>query len=365
MPRRITADRTLFSVSVVLVVTGVVMVGSATAYYALSGSAHSGMPMFLIRQIAYAAAGLFLMVRLMRTDYRIFARPQVVLALVGGTALLLLLVFAFGPHKGTHRWIPLGLFSVQPSEIAKFTLVVFLAYMAEKKGDTINVLSVGTIPTVSVAGLLAALVLFEPDMGTAVVLLLVTFLVLFTAGLSWKYVVAAGGLAALLLPAMVWLEPYRAERILAFLHPDTRLQGTNFQLYQSKIAIGSGGLFGSGLALGQQKWLFLPEAHTDFIFSVIGEEVGLIGTVGIALLFLLFLWRGLRASVRAHDRFGQYLALGITLMVVSQAFLNMGVASGLLPTKGLPLPFVSFGGSSLMASLAMTGVLLNVSQQSG
>ncbi len=364
MPRKVSADRTLFGVTVVLVVFGAVMVGSASAYYSLSDSGGI-FSSFLLRQIVYASVGLFLMYRLMRTDYHLFARPHVVLGLVGGTALLLVLVFLFSPHKGTHRWIPLGFFSVQPSELAKFALAVFLAYMAEKKGEEINSLSVGTIPCFTVAGLLAGLVLFEPDMGTAVVLLLVTTLVLFAAGLNWRYLMGTAGAGAALLPVMLWLEPYRMKRVFGFLHPEENLQGTNFQLFQSKIALGSGGVLGSGLALGQQKWLFLPESHTDFIFAVIGEEIGLIGTVGVLVLFLLFFWRGARAGLRAPDRFGTYLALGITLFLVCQAFLNMGVATGLLPTKGLPLPFVSYGGSALIVSLGMTGVLLNVSQQGG
>ena len=362
MPRKVSADRTLFGVTVVLAAIGVVMVGSASSYYSLSQSGGI-FSSFMVRQIVYATAGLLLMYRLMRTDYHFFARPQVVFGLVGGTTLLLMLVFLFSAHKGTHRWIPMGFFSVQPSELAKFALAVFLAHMADKKGEQINSPSVGTVPCFAVAGLLAGLVLFEPDMGTAVVLLLVTTLVLFSAGLRWKYVLGTAGAGAALLPVMILLEPYRLKRIFAFLHPEENLQGANFQLFQSKIALGSGGVFGSGLALGQQKWLFLPESHTDFIFSVVGEELGMIGTSILLILFLVFFWRGARASLRAPDRFGTYLALGITLFLVCQAFLNMGVASGMLPTKGLPLPFVSYGGSALIVSLGMTGVLLNVSQQ--
>lgn len=365
MPRKVSHDRVLFTTILVLTVFGIVMVGSASSYYSLDQTEMTLSGRFLMRQIVYACAGLFVMVRLMKIDYHTYMRRRVALGLVAGCVFLLLVVFAFGAHKGTHRWIPLGLFSVQPSELAKFALAVFLAYMAERKGEEINVLAIGTIPCFGVAGLLAGLVFIEPDMGSAVVLMLVTTLVLFAAGLRWQYVAGAAATAAVLLPAMIFVAPYRAQRLLAFLHPEKDLQGPNFQLFQSKIALGSGGLLGSGLALGQQKWLFLPESHTDFIFSVIGEELGLIGTVAVIGLFLVFLWRGLRTSVRAQDRFGTYLALGITLFVVCQALINMAVSTGLMPTKGLPLPFVSYGGSSLIVSLGMAGVLLNVSQQAG
>jgi cell division protein FtsW len=365
MPRIARADRTLFGLTIALTVFGVVMVGSASSYYSLNQSGMTVSSQFLLRQILYACAGLFVMYRVMKIDYHIFARRSVVLGLVGGTTLLLLFVFLFGAHKGTHRWIPVGLFSLQPSELAKFTLAVFLAYMVHRKGEEINATAIGTMPSFGVAGLLAGLVLIEPDMGTAVLLMLVATLVLFAAGLRWQYVAAAGGTFAIALPILIFMAPYRAARMLAFMHPEQDLQGPNFQLFQSKIAIGSGGVLGSGLAFGQQKWLFLPESHTDFIYSVIGEELGLVGATVTLVLFLLFFWRGMRASLRAPDRFGTYLALGITLFVVCQAFINMGVATGLLPTKGMPLPFVSYGGSSLVVSLGMAGVLLNVSQQAG
>ena len=237
--------------------------------------------------------------------------------------------------------------------------------MAERKGEDINTTAIGTIPCFGVAGLLAGLILIEPDMGTAVLLMLVATLVLFAAGLRWQYVAGAVGAGIVGLPVLILMAPYRLARMLAFLHPEQDIRGPNFQLLQSKVAIGSGGVMGSGLALGQQKWLFLPESHTDFIFSVIGEELGLVGGLLVLGMFLIFLWRGVRASLRAPDRFGTYLALGITLFVVCQALINIAVATGLLPTKGMPLPYVSYGGSSLVVSLAMAGVLLNVSQQAG
>jgi cell division protein FtsW len=339
------------------------MVGSASSYYGVQRADASVSFYYLIRQILFASAGLVAMYRLMKTDYHVFAKREVALGLLAGTMVLLLVVFLFDAHKGTHRWIPLVLFSIQPSELAKLSIAVFLAYMIERKGASINEFAVGTVPCFGVAALLGGLVLLEPDMGTCVLILMVATLVLFSAGLRWRYAAVAVGSAAVLLPAMILMAPYRAQRLFAFLHPEKDLQGPNFQLFQSKIALGSGGVFGTGLAFGQQKWLFLPESHTDFIFSVIGEELGLIGTLAVLALFVVLVYRGLRASLRAPDRFGTYLALGITLFLGCQTLINMAVATGLLPTKGMPLPYVSYGGSSLIVSLGMTGVLLNVTQQ--
>lgn len=363
MPRRISPDRALLALVVILTAFGVVMVGSASSYYSLNRTGMTVPYQFLLRQIVYAAAGLFLMHRLMKTDYHLFSRRGVALGLVGVTVLLLLAVFLFDARKGTHRWIPLGMASFQPSELAKFVVVVFLAYMVEKKGEAINITAVGTVPCYAVAGLLAGLIFLEPDLGTALVLMLVTTIVLFAAGMRRRWIAGLAAAAVVALPVLIFSAPYRARRLLAFLHPGDDLRGPNFQLFQSEIAIGSGGLLGSGVGQGQQKWLFLPEAHTDFIFSVIGEEMGLLGTLFLLSLFVLVFWRGMRVSRRAPDRFGAFLALGITMFLVCQALTNMAVATGLLPTKGLPLPFVSYGGSSLIVTLGMSGVLLNVSQQ--
>jgi cell division protein FtsW len=301
----------------------------------------------------------------MKTDYHRLAEPRLVLLLTVGTLVLLVAVFFFEPRNSAHRWIPLGVASFQPSELAKFTIAVFLAYMIDKKAADINVASIGTVPCLAVTGLIAGLVLIEPDMGTALVLALVTGIVLYVAGLPRRWVLGLAGAGLVLVPALVLGASYRFQRLVSFLHPEENPLGGNFQLIQSKIALGSGGLLGNGLGRGQQKWLFLPEAHTDFIFAVIGEELGLVGTLITLSLFLVIFWRGMRACRRAHDAFGSYLALGITLFLVCQALINMGVASGLLPTKGLPLPFISYGGSSLVVSLGMTGVLLNISQRAG
>jgi cell division protein FtsW len=274
--------------------------------------------------------------------------------------VLLLAVFLFEARKGTHRWIPLGPAGVQPSELAKLAIIVFLASMIERKGEMIHAAAGGLVPCYGVAGFLAGLVFLEPDLGTSLVLMLVTTIVMFAAGMRARWIAAIGGTVALALPVLIFSASYRARRLLAFLHPEEDLRGPNFQLFQSKIAIGSGGVFGSGFGQGQQKWLFLPEAHTDFIFSVVGEELGLLGTLFLLSLFILLFWRGMRVTLRAPDRLGRFLALGITMCLVCQAFTNMAVATGLLPTKGLPLPFISYGGSSLVVTLGMAGILLNI-----
>jgi cell division protein FtsW len=266
--------------------------------------------------------------------------------------------------SGAHRWIPLGPLRFQPSEFAKLFTVVFMAHVLSRKEDQVNDPWTVSLPCFVVVGTLAFLVFIEPDMGSAVMLVAVACLMIFVAGLSWRAIAALGSLGLLAFVAGVLAKDYRLMRLKAFLDPSADALGSSFQLNQSLIAIGSGGLTGTGLGQGQQKAFFLPAVHTDFIFSVIGEELGLIGTAALLAAFLLIFWRGMRTSFRAPDRFGFYLALGITNLLVLQALINMGVCLGLLPTKGLPLPFISYGGSSLLASMAATGLLLNISQHS-
>jgi cell division protein FtsW len=241
---------------------------------------------------------------------------------------------------------------------------VFLAHLLARREERIHEPWAVVIPSGLVIGGLSFLVVIEPDLGSAVLLAVVAASMLFAAGLGWRYVGGAACAGVVAFVVAVIAEPYRLDRIRGFLAPSTDVQGTNFQLQQSLIAIGNGGLTGIGLGHGQQKAFYLPAAHTDFIFSVVGEELGLIGTLLLLTAFLLVFWRGMRAVLRAPDRFGSHLALGITLLIVLQALINMCVCVGLLPTKGLPLPFISYGGSSLLMSMVATGVLLNVSQHS-
>ena len=239
-----------------------------------------------------------------------------------------------------------------------------MAYMLSRKEKQVSDPWSVPIPCLGVVGVLGLLIVIEPDFGSAVMLFAVASVMIFVAGLRWKYIAAVGalGLAAVVLAVLV--EPYRMQRVLSWFNPSSDALGTNFQLNQSLIAIGSGGLTGVGLGQGQQKAYYIFASHTDFIFSIVGEELGLIGTLALLVAFLVIFWRGLRAAIKAPDQFGFYLALGITCLLVLQALTNMGVCLGLLPTKGLPLPLVSYGGSSLLVSMAALGLLFNVSQHS-
>lgn len=361
MARTLKSDKLLFTVTLLLVCCSVVMVYSASAHQAADrfGSA----TLFVGKQLVWAVLGIGVMLAAMRVDYHTLRRPSVIWALVAVTVVALFSVFFFAPRNGTQRWMILGPVSLQPSELAKLTAIVFAAALLELRMARVNDVrySVGPIAVVALA--LSALIVSEPDFGTAVVLLAVVGAVIFGAGLSYRYLV---GMGLLLMPAaiaLVILEPYRMRRLFAFLNPEADPSGASYQLNQSLIAVGSGGGLGRGLMEGVQKLYYLPEAHTDFIYAVIGEELGLLGTSFILACFTVIAWRGLRAALVAPDRFGALLAIGLTMMISLQALVNMSVVLGLAPTKGIPLPFVSNGGSSLLVSLLAMGILLNISQQ--
>ena len=360
--RKLAFDRKLFAAAVVLTVFGLVMVGSASAFSTLS--APDGAPRMLFKQAVHALAGFGLMYLLMRTDYRRWNRPWVAAVAVGFAFALLVVVLLCPPINGARRWVPLGPVNLQASEVAKLALVLFLAYTLDRKGEELSSGPRGFVPVLAVCGLMAGLILIEPDTGTTVLLGLLTLVLLAVGGVPARYLVGLSAAGAAGLAVVVAGSAYRRERFFAFLDPSADPLGSGFQINQSLIALGSGGLWGVGLGEGQQKAFYLPFPHSDFIFSVIGEELGLLGTCTVVALFGVIGWRGLRAALRAPDAFGTCLGLGLTLLLTMQALLNMGVATGLLPTKGLPLPFVSYGGSSLLASLAATGVLLNISQHS-
>jgi cell division protein FtsW len=337
------------------------MVYSASAVPALD---RYGSPAyFLLKQLAWVAIGLGSLLAVMRIDYHELRRPAVIWTLVGVTAAALLAVFLFEARNSTHRWLTFGIASVQPSELAKFTAVVFAAALLERRMHRVNDFGYALAPIVIVALSLAALIVLEPDFGTAAVLLTIVTAVVFGAGLTYRYLFGAVLVCAPIAMGLIFSATYRRDRLLAFLNPEQDPTGAAYQLNQSLIAVGSGGGVGRGLMGGLQKLFFLPEPDTDFIYAVVGEEFGLIGTTVILLCFLVIAWRGLRASLLAPDRFGALLAIGLTMMVALQAFVNISVVLGLLPTKGLPLPLVSRGGSSLVISLVAMGVLLNISQQ--
>lgn len=368
MPRRLESDRWLFGTTLALCLVGVVMILSASAVTAEQQYHHSYY--FLARQGVWLLAGLFGMFLLMRIDYHKLREPAVVYPVLCIVLLLLVGTFLLDKSHATHRWIKLGPANLQPSELAKLAVVLYLAWFLDlkrrqkaemefRKEDFLQTI----LPAMGPILLYSVLILLQPDLGTSMDIVLIATAVLYVAGLSWKWLAAGGLIAAPTLILLITLVPYRLARWLAFTHPDSDPQGAGFQLLQSLIAVGSGGFSGVGLMESKQKLFYLPEAHTDFIYAVICEELGFIGAIIVIALFAVYGWRGLRAAFSAPDAFGRLLALGITAMVLGQALINLVVVLGMVPTKGIPLPFISYGGSSLLVMLLATGVLLNISQQ--
>jgi cell division protein FtsW len=360
MAKRISADKWLFAVTLLLVFAGLVMVFSASAVMAKEkfGSPYH----FAWRQLMWAGAGVAAMFLVMNIDYRRYKHPAVVFSAIGLTTVALIAVFFLDRSHNTHRWFRLGAFSIQPSEFAKPTLILFLAYFLESRAKVLNTgrtLAAAIVPTLLFAALIAA----EPDLGTAIACVAITMTVLFVAGVRLRYFLWAAAPIPPVFYFLIWRVKWRHDRILAFLNPFDDPLGRGFHIIQSLIAVGTGGVTGLGLMEGKQKLFYLPEPHTDFIFAVTAEELGMLGAFILAGLFGVFLFRGFRAAVLSHDLFGRYLAAGITSMVLVQALFNISVVLGLMPTKGIPLPFISYGGSSLFITLASVGVLLNITQQ--
>ena len=305
------------------------------------------------------------MLVLMRIDYQRYASPMLILLLLGVSVVLLIAVFFFKARNGAHRWITFDAFSAQPSELAKLAFITFLAYFLTRRNedDEQRSFQATFLPAGIVAGLLMALIVKEPDLGTALMIGII-FVVMMRIGRvpTWHLLL----LALPVIPIgwyLVWHVGFRQKRLLAFLNPEADPQGAGYQILQSLYAVGSGGVSGVGLGSGKQKLGYLPEARTDFIFAVIGEELGFVGSALVVLVFGVLLWRCLKASFRAPDQFGQLLGIGLTTMLIAQAFFNISVVLSLVPTKGIPLPFVSAGGSSLLFALAAVGILLNISEQ--
>jgi cell division protein FtsW len=366
--RRLETDRWLFGVTLVLCLMGAVMIFSASAITAQQMYGHSYI--FVARQAAWLVMGLLGMFALMKLDYHRLREPAVVYTVLCLVVVMLVGTFFLDKSHATHRWIKLGPLNLQPSEMAKLAIILYLAWFLDlrrrretslefKKQDFLQTI----LPAVAPILVCVALIVAQPDLGTSVDVVLIMAAILFVAGLSWKWLAvgAAAGLPALVL--LIMNASYRQARLMAFLHPDSDPQGAGFQLLQSLIAVGSGGFTGVGLMESKQKLFYLPEAHTDFIFAVICEELGFLGATIVIALFAMYGWRGLRAAFNAPDGFGRMVALGVTAMVLFQALINFAVVLGMMPTKGIPLPFVSYGGSSLLVMLLATGVLLNISQQ--
>lgn len=359
MARRLAFDRILFAAVMLLVGLGLVMVYSASAV--LARQRGLAVNPYFIKQTVAAVVGIGAMLLAMHIDYRQLRRPAVVYGLVVGVLILLVAVLFAPALNNTRRWFFIGGLSIQPSELAKLALIPFLAYQINKKRDRLNHWTV-LIPCAFLTGLMVTLIYMGRDLGTAVLLMVPAFALVFLAGLSWHFL-AIGGLVLMpVLIGTIMMTPYRLKRWTAFLDPDADPLGHGFQVLQSLIAVGSGGLFGRGPGNSLQKLHFLPSPHADFIFAIVAEELGFIGAMAIVGLFSVVLWRGLRAGLRAPDDFGRYLAFGFTSVLVVQAFIHVSVALGMLPTTGVPLPLISHGGSSLVTSLIACGVILNVSQ---
>jgi cell division protein FtsW len=360
MARKLKSDRVLFFGTILMVGLSIVMVYSASAVVALE---RSGRPsLFLIKQGMWAALGLAVLAVVMRIDYREYRRPVIIWSALAIVVLMLIAVLFSPPVNNARRWFALGGLGIQPSELAKLSAIIFIAALLERRMDRINELGYSLIPIGLVVTALVGLILLEPDFGTSMSLAAIAAVMIFAAGLNYAYI--AGSILALVpvIAVIAMGASYRRRRLFTFLNPWEDPLGDGFQIIQSLIAVGTGGIWGKGLMGGVQKLFFLPEPHTDFIYSVIAEELGLIGATAVLLCFAIITWRGLRVATKAPDRFGSFVALGLTTMIAVQAFVNISVVLGLMPTKGIPLPFVSAGGSSLLINLAGMGILLNISQ---
>jgi cell division protein FtsW len=368
MARRSDTDRWLFGVTLMLCLLGAVMIFSASAVTAEQQFGHSYH--FVLRQVMWLAVGVLGMFALMKLDYHKLREPAVVYTVLCLVLIMLIGTFFLDKSHATHRWIKLGPAQIQPSELAKLAVILYLAWFLDLRRRSATSLEfhkdalINTIlPAVAPILICVVLIVLQPDLGTSVDIVLIMTAILFVAGLSWKWLAAGSAAALPMLFLLITHVSYRQARLTAFLHPESDPQGAGFQLLQSLIAVGSGGFTGVGLMESKQKLFYLPEAHTDFIYAVICEELGFIGAAIVIALFAAYAWRGLRASFNAPDGFGRMLALGATAMVLFQSLINFAVVLGMMPTKGIPLPFVSYGGSSLLVMLLATGVLLNVAHQ--
>jgi len=361
MARTLKSDKLLFVATLLLVGTSILMVYSASSFLAITKFQNPYY--FLFKQLAWATIGLVALGATMKLDYRVYRQPAVIWVGLIAVFIALVAVLFMPARNGTTRWFGIGSMTVQPSEFAKIALIIFTAALLERRMHRISDVKYSLGPILIATGLFVGLVLKEPDFGTSVAILTIIGAMIFSAGLSYKYLF--GGLMLILPPLAIYAmsAQYRMPRLTSFLHPLASQLGDGYQVVQSLIAIGSGGIFGRGLMASEAKRAFLPEPHTDFIASVIAEEIGLIGITLLIIAFIVIAWRGLRAAVLAPDRFGTLLGIGLTTMIAVQAFINLSVVTGLFPNKGMPLPFVSSGGSSLVINLLGMGILLNISQQ--
>lgn len=359
MNREIPYDRGLIMTVLALLGFGLIMVFSASTV--VSAEMYGSQTSIFTRQLLFVVIGLVGLMVSMKVDYHFYEQGRVIYPLLLVSLALLLYLLVAPESGGVQRWIRIGPANFQPSELAKLAVILFTAFYLVTRGEEFHSFKRGLLPYLVVVGAIVLLVLLEPDLGTAASIALTSLFLLFLGGLRYRYLL---GLVLAAVPVLYFLVvrvPYRLDRFLAFLYPERDPFGIGYQIRQSLIAVGSGGWSGLGYAQGKQKLSFLPEPHTDFIFAVVGEELGLLGCVTVVVLFGLFFWRAARISVRAESPFGTYLGLGIACMIILQAFVNMSMVVSLLPTKGLPLPFVSVGGSSMIMTLTAVGILLNIS----
>jgi len=349
-------------ITTILICVGIIMVYSSSSCYAYDKFQDSAF--YLKRHLVHFIIGLALAAFALKVDYRKIKGHAKILLLVSFTALILVLVPGIGHEAGgAKRWFRISFLGFQPSEFAGLFLIIYLADALERKQTCIKNFFYGFMPPLVVAGLVVLLILLQPDLGTAVMLLAVSIIMMFVSGANIMYLFPFIGMSLPVLYFLIFRVPYRLRRIVGYLDPWGDAQGSGFQIVQSFLALGSGGIFGVGLGASRQKLFYLPQVHTDFIFSIIGEELGLIGTLGIVILFGLFIWQGLKISVKARDLFGKFLALGITVSIALRAIINIAVSTGAVPTKGLPLPFISYGGTALIFNMVGVALLLNISDR--
>ena len=353
-------DPLIVGITLALSLGGLVMVFSASGV--MAENKFTNATYYLQRQIVWMLLGFGVLLVGSFIDYRQWKRwiPMV----VGGCIVGLLLVLAVGPQiNGARRWLALGFFSIQPTEMAKLAVVLYLAAFLSNPQRRVTDWQRGFLPPVAMVGIMCGLIVVEPDLGSTVVISLVFVSMMYLAGARVRHLAYLGGPMILGVGALIWMSPERWERMTTFMNPFADRQGAGYQLVQSILALENGGLFGVGLGQGKQKLMFLPEGHTDFVLALVGEELGLMGTCGLLALFAILVCKGFRVAALAPDLFGRYLALGITMLLGIQALINAGVVSGLLPTKGLTLPLVSYGGSSLLVTMLALGILLSVARQ--
>lgn len=363
MAKKIRIDWFLFAIAASLALFGVIMVYSASAMIALKESDNQFA--YVNKQLVFTVIGLIVMYLTSKIHYRWYQKTWFVWGLFILTAVMLTATFGFNPINGARRWVRFAGFSFQPSELAKVSLPIMLAWYFVKREKYVGDFGKGVVPILAIFGAFVGLILAEKDLGTVIVLSAVFVIVYFAAGARWIHI---GSVAACLIAlggVMLLISPYRMARLMAFMNPAENADGAGYQVMQGLYAIGSGGIIGEGFAKGQQKLFYLPYPYSDFIFAVVGEELGLLGTLAVVLAFGVLLWRGTRAALMAPDRFGMLLGMGIITGLITQALFNISVVISIVPAKGIPLPFISYGGSSIVITLFAIGILLNLSQYAG